>query len=136
MRFVCLGCFDQSLFNGLPAAEQATIIDRCFAYDDELRRGGHFLDGVALQETKKARTVHLRNGKPIAVDGPFTETKEFIGGLMFLEARDIDEAVALISKHPGLAMGPFEIRPVNEEVTEMCNARAQRNTANVLPTSA
>jgi hypothetical protein len=136
MRFVCLGCFDQAMFNALSAAEQATIIDRCFAYDDELRRGGHFVEGVALQETKKARTVHLRGGKPIAVDGPFAETKEFIGGLMFLEARDLDEAVALISKHPGLAMGPFEIRPVNEEVTAMCNARAERIAANVLPTSA
>lgn len=123
MRFVCLGVWNQALFDALPAAEQATIMERCFAYDDELRRGGHFIGGLALEAANSAVTLHLRAGKATPVDGPFTETKEFIGGLLFLEARDMQEAVALISKHPGLNVGPFEIRPVNPEITELIKAR-------------
>ena len=56
-------------------------------------------------------------------DGPFAETKEQIGGLLFLEARDLNHAIALISKHPGVGMGPFEIRPVNEEISALIKDR-------------
>lgn len=123
MRFVCLGCWDQSLFDALPPAEQATIMESCFAYDDELRRGGHFVGGMALQAADKAVTLQLRGGKPTPTDGPFAETKEFIGGLLFLEARDMPHAIELISRHPGLKVGPFEIRPVDSEITAMVGAR-------------
>ncbi len=123
MRFVCLGCWDQSMFDALPPAEQATIMERCFEYDDELRRGDHFVGGMALQEVSQAVTLQLRGGKPTTIDGPFAETKEFIGGLLFLEARDMQHAVELISRHPGLQVGPWEIRPVNAEITAMVAAR-------------
>lgn len=123
MRFVCLGCWDQSMFDALPPVEQATIMERCFEYDDELRRGGHFVGGMALQEVSQAVTLQLRGGKPTTIDGPFAETKEFIGGLLFLEARDMQQAVELISRHPGLQVGPWEIRPVNAEITAMVAAR-------------
>lgn len=126
MRFVCLGCWNQAMFDALPPAEQATIMDRCFAYDDELRRGGHFVGGTALESASKAVTLHLRDGKATPVDGPFAETKEFIGGLLYLEARDMQHAVELMSKHPGLAVGPFEIRPENPEITELVRARDAR----------
>jgi hypothetical protein len=104
-------------------------MDRCFDYDDELRRGGHFVGGLALQPPTQAVTLHLQNGKPSPVDGPFAETKEYIGGLLFLEARDMEHAVALISKHPGLAMGPFEIRPTNPEITELVAVRDRKIAA-------
>lgn len=129
MRFVCLGCWDQTLFDALPKAEQATIMERCFAYDDELRRGGHFVGGTALCGPNQAVTLHLREGQPTPVDGPFAETKEFIGGLLYLEARDMKHAVELMSKHPGLAVGPFEIRPENPEITELVRARDERIAA-------
>jgi len=96
MRFVCLGCWDQSKFDALPPDEKSTIMDRCFEYDDVLRRAGHFVGGAALEAPNQAVTLHLRAGKPTPVDGPFAETKEYIGGLLFLEARDMAEAVALI----------------------------------------
>jgi hypothetical protein len=129
MRFVCLGCWNQAMFDALPEAEKATIMDRCFAYDDELRRGGHFVGGTALEPPTQAVTLHLRDGKATPVDGPFAETKEYIGGLLYLEARDMKHAVELISKHPGLAMGPFEIRPENPEITELVRARDARIAA-------
>ena len=53
-------------------------------------------------------------GKASLVDGPFAETKEMLGGILILEARDKAEAVAIISRHPGIRIGPFEVRPADE----------------------
>jgi hypothetical protein len=60
-------------------------------------------------------------------DGPYAETKEQIGGFFSFEARDMDEAVRLVSNHPGLKAGPFEIRPV-EDMTEMIRESKRRRS--------
>lgn len=117
------------MFDALSPAEQASIMDRCFEYDDVLRRGGHFVGGAALEPASQAVTLHLKNGKATPIDGPFAETKEYIGGLLFLEARDMQHAVELMSKHPGLAVGPFEIRPENPAISELVRARDARIAA-------
>ena len=58
-------------------------------------------------------------------DGPYAETKEQIGGILLLEARDLDHAIELMSKHPGIKIGPFEIRPA-ADMTEMLRSRQPR----------
>lgn len=129
MRFVCLGYFDERRFASLPEEQQRTMMERCFDYDDELRRGGHFLGGEALQGKDSAVTLRLEQGKAVATDGPFAETKEILGGILLLEARDLNHAIALMSKHPGLAMGPFEIRPADEEINALVAARGVAKAA-------
>ena len=99
------------------------MMEKCFAYDDELRRGGHFLGGEALQVGHSAATVRMRNGQVAVVDGPFAETKEQLGGILLLEARDLNHAIALMSKHPGVAMGGFEIRPSDETIHQLIQER-------------
>lgn len=123
MKFVCLGHADPSLFETLSPAELSALMEDCFAYDDELRSGGHFIGGEGLQPPQQAVTLRSHNGKVTATDGPYVETKEFLGGILFLEARDMDHAVALISKHPGVRFGPWEIRPANEEINAINAAR-------------
>lgn len=123
MRFVCLGYYDEAWLAGKADAELEAAMEECFAYDDELRRGGHFIGGQALQDASQAVTLRTLNGQVDVTDGPFAETKEQIGGLLFLEARDLNHAIALISKHPGVGMGPFEIRPVNEEISALIKDR-------------
>jgi hypothetical protein len=130
MRFICLGCMDDGLFNSLPEAVRANMMEECFAYDDELRRGGHFLAGEALQHPTTAVTLRSRNGNVDLTDGPFAETKEFLGGILFLEARDLNHAIQLMSKHPGITFGSFEIRPANEEINALIAARNLRNVPN------
>jgi hypothetical protein len=98
-------------------------VEGCFAYDDELRRGGHFLGGEALQAATNAATVRWRSGQVLVTDGPYAETKEQLGGIMFLEARDLNHAIQLMSKHPGVRAGGFEIRPANEEINALIAAR-------------
>lgn len=123
MRFVCLGYYDEAWMEGKSEEELSAAMEECFAYDDELRRGGHFIGGQALQHASQAVTLRTVNGQVDVTDGPFAETREQIGGLLFLEARDLNHAIALISRHPGIGMGPFEIRPVNEEISALIKER-------------
>jgi hypothetical protein len=126
MKFVCLGFIDETKFAEIPQKDGLRMMEECFAYDDELRRGGHFLGGEALDSARKAATLRMRNGAVVVTDGPFVETKETLGGILLLEARDLNHAIALMSKHPGVRMGPFEIRPANELVNRLF---AERNAA-------
>ncbi|HEX7138652.1 MAG TPA: YciI family protein [Vicinamibacterales bacterium] len=111
MKFVCLGYIEPNKFEDMPETERNAFLDECFTYDDSLRNNGHFAGGEALQSAHTARTLRWKNGKISVTDGPYAETKEFLGGILVLEARDLDHAVELISKHPGARVGPFEIRP-------------------------
>jgi hypothetical protein len=98
-------------------SEPKAFVEQCFAYDDILRENGHRLTGgEALQSARKARTVRSQDGQLLVTDGPYAETKEQLGGFGLLEAGDLDHTIQLISKHPGLRMGPVEIRPADEEI--------------------
>jgi hypothetical protein len=126
MRFICLGYADSGVFGSLSKEAMIAVMEECSAYDDELRRNGHFVGGEALQEAKAAVTLRHGAGGVEVTDGPYAETKEYLGGILILEARDLNHAIALMSKHPGVRMGPFEIRPADEEVKAMIE---QRNAA-------
>jgi len=112
MKYACLGYIDQSNWESKTAQEQQAFMDACFAYDDKLRRGDHFAGGEALDNAGNAVTLRYQNGRVTVTDGPFAETKEQIGGILILEARDLNHAIQLMSKHPGVRGGPFEIRPI------------------------
>lgn len=124
MKFICLGFYDESKFASLPQAEALKMMDECFAYDDELRRNGHFIGGEALDSARNAVTLKMKDGQVEATDGPYAETREVLGGILLLEARDMNHAVSLMSKHPGVKIGPFEIRPANEAVNQIFAERA------------
>src|SRR5512134_102577 len=111
MKFICLGYMEADKFGTMSDSERNAFVDGCFDYDDELRKNGHFAGGEALQSARKAVTLRARNGKVTVTDGPYAETKEQLGGILILEARDLDHAIQLMSKHPGVRGGPFEIRP-------------------------
>ena len=128
MRYVCFGYFDEQAWSAMAASDQKHFMDECLAYDDVLRNNGPF-GGEALQTVRNTKTLRLRNGKVMITDGPYAETKEQIGGFFLFEARDMDEAVRLVSNHPGLKAGPFEIRPV-EDMTEMIRESKRRRLEN------
>jgi hypothetical protein len=115
MKYLCLGYYDKGKFDGMTAAERNAMFDTCFDYDDHLRANGNWAGGEALQPAETALTVCWKNGKVATTDGPFAETKEQLGGILVLEARDMNHAVQLIGQHPALTFGSiFEIRPVGD----------------------
>ena len=77
--------------------------------------------------------LRYQNGKVSVTDGPYAETKELLGGLLILEARDLNHAIQLLSKHPGVKMGPWEIRPV-EDITPMIR-ESERRRGDSVPAS-
>lgn len=112
MKYICLGYYDEKQFESMPEKERNAMLDDCFDYDDLLRKNGHFAGGEALESARNATTLRWKNGKVSITDGPYAETKEQVGGILFLEARDLNHAIQLMSKHPGVKNGPFEIRPI------------------------
>jgi hypothetical protein len=127
MKYICLGYIAPNKFETLPPAEQQAMLDECFAYDDELRKNGHFAGGEALQGSSAAVTLRWKDGKAMVTDGPYAETKEQLGGILILEARDLNHAIQLMSKHPGVKAGPFEIRP-SADLSAMIDESEQRRT--------
>ena len=124
MKYICLGYIEPGKFENMPERERNAMVDECFTYDDVLRKNGHFAGGEGLQPPNNAVTLRFRNGKVSVTDGPYAETKEQIGGILILEANDLNHAIQLMSKHPGVRLGgPFEIRPLDEEITVRANAR-------------
>jgi len=89
--------------------ELNALINECFTYEDLLRKNGHFIGSEALQTPRNATTLRWKNGKVFITDAPYAETKEQLGGILVLEARDLNHAVQLMSKHLGVKAGPWEI---------------------------
>ena len=127
MKYVCLGYFDEKQWEALSESEQNALIDECFAYDDVLRKNGHNVGGEALQSPRNASTVRWKNGTVSVTDGPYAETKEQLGGILLLEARDLNHAIQLISNHPGVKVGPFEIRPVDDISAMLAESERRRS---------
>jgi len=125
MKYVCLGFMEANKFETMSESERNAFVDGCFAYDDVLRKNGHFVGGEALQSARNAATLRFRNGKVMVTDGPYAETKEQLGGILILEANDLNHAIQLMSKHPGVRGGPFEIRPA-ADLTEMIRDSERR----------
>jgi len=105
VKYVCLGYLDETRWDALSKSEQDAMMEECFAYDDVLRKNGHFVGGEALQSARTARTLRWKGDKVLVTDGPFAETREQLGGLLVLEAKDMDQAIELVSKHPGVRLG-------------------------------
>ena len=84
------------------------------AYDKELEKSGHYIVAEALQSVQTATTVRVRNGKASITDGPFSETKEVLGGFILIQARDLNEALQVAAKIPLARYGSVEVRPVME----------------------
>ena len=125
MKFICLGFMDEKIWEAMTEGEADATIDSFFAYDDILRQNGHFAGGEALQPAVSAVTLRWKNGKATVTDGPYAETKEQLGGILILEARDLNHAIDLMSKHPGVKVGPFEIRPA-ADLSDMIAVSEQR----------
>ena len=130
MKYICLGYYDKAKFDAMTERERNGLFDRCFEYDDHLRANGHWGGGEALQGPETALTLSGKNGKVVTTDGPYAETKEQLGGILVLEARDMNHAVQLMTQHPAVRYGSiFEIRPV-ADLNEMIRTSEQRRREN------
>ena len=129
MKFVCFGYLDVENWMKHSPQQQEAMMDDCWAYDDTLKKNGHWVGGEGLQPPDTAVVLRFQNGKIVATDGPYAETKEMLGGLLILEARDRKHAIELMSNHPGAKMGPWEIRPAMDMTSMIADSEKRRRGA-------
>ena len=115
MRYLVL-IYDEASANPSPEPPDMAVIGAVMeeynAYSKMLRDSGAYVAGEALQPVTTATTIRNRNGETLTTDGPFAETKEALGGFYLIEAKDLDEALALGAACPGAKYGSIEVRPI------------------------
>jgi hypothetical protein len=111
MKYVLLICDDES---DPPSNEDLAADPVHQAWEADLERRGGRLFGARLRSVTDATTVRVRESETLVSDGPFAETKDFVGGFVVLECADLDEAIAIAAGHPYAQRGSVEIRPVWE----------------------
>jgi hypothetical protein len=112
MKFLCLVYLEEHTLEALSRSDMDRIDTESAAYDRELQNSGHFIAAEALQPVQSAVTVRVRQGKVTRTDGPFSETKEFLGGFILIDARDLDQAAQIAAKIPLARVGSVEVRPI------------------------
>ena len=127
MKYICLGYLEPGIFERMTEVERNSVLDECFEHNDHLRANGHLVAEVPLQPPETAVTLYWKNDKVATTDGPYAETKEQLGGIQILEARDLNHAIQLVSQLPGFkyGLGPVELRPV-ADISEMMKESERR----------
>ena len=116
MKFLCLVHFAPDAFDGATAEDIRRLDDATIEHDHKLRSSGHLLIASPLRGPEEAVTIDRRvRMRMDAIDGPFTEGKEVIGGFILIEARDMEEARSLFDDDPISRYGRLEIRPLMED---------------------
>ena len=105
MKYLCLVYLDEANWSACPDGD-------CYEFANELAGSGRLLAAEPLHPAHAATTVRVRNGAVALYDGPFAETKELLAGFYLVEAKDLNEALAIAARMPPAKYGSIEVRPV------------------------
>jgi hypothetical protein len=114
MKYMLLIYDDPQAWDKFSEDERGRIMGQFGQFTREIQASGQYLTGSQLHPTSAATSVRVRNGKRLLTDGPFAETREQLGGYYLVEAKDLDEAVALAARIPVAHFGTVEVRPLME----------------------
>ncbi|HJS42404.1 MAG TPA: YciI family protein [Gemmatimonadales bacterium] len=114
MRYLCLIYEDERWWEKASESDLQQGMADYNGFTESIKKAGNYIGGEALQPTKTATSVRVRNGKISTTDGPYVETKEQLGGYYLIKAKDLNEAVQVASRIPGAKNGTVEVRPVME----------------------
>lgn len=115
MKYLCLTYHEEKKFDALSKSELEEVMGKCKPFKEALQKSGQVVLDGSLVATQATTTVRTRNGKVLITDGPFAETKEQLAGYYLIEAKDLDEAMAIAARVPSARFGSVEVRPVMEE---------------------
>jgi hypothetical protein len=115
MRYMLLIYGDEKASAKISPEEGQAIFREYGDFTAGIRSSGAFQAGDPLQPTSTATTLRSKNGKAVATDGPYAETREQLGGYYIVEAKNLDEAIAIGSRVPAVRRGgAVEVRPIME----------------------
>jgi hypothetical protein len=112
MQYLLLIYANEAEMAGRTASAIASMTAEYTDFTKGIIKAGQFKAGDRLKPTSSATTVRVRNGQMAATDGPFAETREQLGGYYLIEAKNLDEAIAIAARIPGAKHGSIEVRPV------------------------
>ena len=116
MQYLLMIYADESQWPKMTTTEREQGIAAFNAYTQALQKAGALVGSNRLAATRSASTVHVANGKPKVVDGPYAETKEQLGGYYLIDVKNRDEALSWAGRCPGASHGAVEVRPLWGEV--------------------
>jgi len=114
MKYLCLVYYPEATVEQMSPEDWLALNYECVRYGEALAGTEHRVTGAALEPTRTAVTVRVRQGQASVTDGPFAETREQLAGFYLIEARDMDDAVQVAARIPPARLGSIEIRPVRE----------------------
>jgi hypothetical protein len=113
MKYMLLTYLDEKAWLAMSPEEQRRQMDSCAPHVEKLQAQKKILAGAPLHPTSTATTVRYREGKRLLTDGPFAETREQLGGYTIIEAKDLDEAIAIAAGFVGNStLASIEVRPI------------------------
>ena len=112
MQYLLLIYANEAEAAGRGEVGRAEMVSEYRTFTQSIIQGGQFRAGDALKSTSTATTVRVRDGKVLSTDGPFAETREQLGGYYLIEAKNLDEAIAIAARVPSAKFGSIEVRPV------------------------
>ncbi|HEY2735225.1 MAG TPA: YciI family protein, partial [Polyangiales bacterium] len=112
MQYILLIYGNEAEFMRQPKDEIGKMSQEYMKLTEELKKSGQYRAGDRLEHTGTATSVRVRDGKTVSTDGPFAETREQLGGYYIVDAKDLDEAVAIAARIPGARIGSIEVRPI------------------------
>ncbi len=112
MKYVCLIYQDEAQLEKMPKEEMGDLNAEYKMFHDSIQKSGHLVSSHGLSPTRTATTVRVRDGKTLTTDGPFVETKEQLGSIYVIEARDLNDAIQVAAKIPSARFGSIEVRPI------------------------
>jgi hypothetical protein len=116
MEYMLMCCGDEKEWDALPDSERDRVMREYDELIQEIKKSGCYRAGGQLTPSSTATTLREKNGKTIILDGPFTETKEQLGGYHLVECKDLDEAISIAKHIPSLRVGGVvEVRAVIPE---------------------
>ncbi len=113
MQYLLMIYGNEQAWEKFTDAERKGIMQEYTEFTKSIAQSGHYRGGNELKSIANATTVRVRDKKKLVTDGPFAETKEQLGGYYLVEAKDLDEALALAARIPSVRWGAIEVRPIN-----------------------
>jgi len=112
MQYLLLIYGNEESFGKMTEAERNGILKEYGDFTKSIAQSGHYRGGNELAAISTATTVRVRDKKRLVTDGPFAETKEQLGGYYLIEAKDLDDALAVAARIPSARWGSIEVRPI------------------------
>ena len=119
MKYLCLINHEEAKLEAMAQTQMDALVRACVGWVEDLEKGGHHIFSAGLQTPATAVTVRHQNGQAMVTDGPFSESKELLGGFALIEARDLNEAIQWASRFPNAHLGSVVVRPVLDPSAEL-----------------